>query len=56
MTIIIGIILWIFFFIALEQTIVRSIKKAHREIEEEKLLKQERAEFDRQRDAEQAAK
>lgn len=56
MTIIIGIILWIFFFIALEQTIVRSIKKAHREIEEEKLLKQERAKFGRQRDAEQAGK
>lgn len=56
MTIIIGIILWIFFFIALEQTIVRSIKKAHREIEEEKILKQERAEFDRKRAAEQAGK
>lgn len=56
MTIIIGIILWIFFFIALEQTIVRSIKKAYREIEEEKIQKQERTEFDRKREAEQAGK
>lgn len=35
MSLIVGIFLWILFFFTLEQVIVRSIKRANREIKEE---------------------